>query len=218
MGQARKVGHRGIEMIEIRNVDLPVVGHHGARQVSAADPNVGSRIGRANPLGDGADAVFLCELAAFGELDRDAGRAKQPRSRLGDQLQRACGIAGSVGNCAQDLGARLLLEPRGLQQHLQARDLRGRRRLWLAGRRPGRFPLDGCGGGGFARGGLARSHPVATGRRAALSRVSPGPGHTLPCTSIPSRAAANAMRGEDECFQSVCRKVGPSQRDRSPVP
>ena len=40
MGQAGKVGHRGIKLVEVRNVDLPTLGHHRARQVSAADLDI----------------------------------------------------------------------------------------------------------------------------------------------------------------------------------
>ena len=128
-------------MIEVRNVNLPVLGHHRARQVSAADPDTGPGIGRANTLGDGAHAVLLRELAAFGKLDRDAGRLEQARGRLGDQLQRPRGIPRCVGDRAEDFGAGLLLHPRGFQLPFQTRGLRRRRRLSFAGLGLGRFQL-----------------------------------------------------------------------------
>ena len=102
-------------MIEVRNVDLPILGDHRARQVSAADLDIGSRICRANALRDSTNAVLPGELTALGELDRNAGRAKEARGGLGDLLQRARDIARCVGDGAQDFGARLLLHPRGFQ-------------------------------------------------------------------------------------------------------
>lgn len=68
-------------------MDLPIFGDHSARQVAAADQNVGTRIGRPDALRGRADAVFLDERLAFGELDRDARRAEQ--SGAGSAINRS---------------------------------------------------------------------------------------------------------------------------------
>ena len=167
------------------------LGHHRARQVSAANLDIGPGIGRANTLGDGADAVLLRELAAFGKLDRDAGRLKQARGRLGDQLQRPRGIPRCVGDRAEDFGACLLLHPRGFQLLFQPRRLRPEGRFLLAGIGLGRFRLAQAGLAGFGHAGFARPQPVAIGRRATLSRFSLGLGHlSCPWRKYPIRARA----------------------------
>ena len=69
-------------MIEVRNVDLPILENHRARQVSAADANIGSRICRPDTLRDGTNAVLPGELAALGELDRHAAADWKQQRRL----------------------------------------------------------------------------------------------------------------------------------------
>ena len=84
--QAREIGHRGIKVVEIGNVNLPRLRHHRAREIAAADLDHGARVGHADPLGNRAGAELAHELPAFGELDRNARRREQARAGLGDEL------------------------------------------------------------------------------------------------------------------------------------
>ena len=108
VGEAGPIGHRRIEMIEVRNVKLPVLADHRARHVSAADPDVRQWNGRSDTLRAVAKAVSLSPFAVLDELNRHAGRAEQTGAGFRDLLQRPPGIAWGTCNGAQDFGGGVL--------------------------------------------------------------------------------------------------------------
>ena len=95
-------------MIEVRNVNLPVLAGDRAGHVPASDANVRERHRRADALRAVAKAVRVGPFSVLDELDRNAGRAEQAGAGFRDLLQRPPGIAGSGGDGAQDFGAGVL--------------------------------------------------------------------------------------------------------------
>jgi hypothetical protein len=91
-------------MVEIGNVNLPVLADQLARKVAAADPKLFRRKFRMNVLRAGADAIAPRPLSVLGDRDADARRPEQAGGGLGDLLQRPVGIFRGFGNGAQDLG------------------------------------------------------------------------------------------------------------------
>ena len=119
IGQARPVGNRGIDIVEIGHVDLAVLGDDRARHVPAADPQLCFRDACADPFRAVTDPYDLGPAIALGDLDGGAGRAKQAHGGLGDLVERAISIARSAGDGAQDVGAGVLAIPRHAQFGLQ---------------------------------------------------------------------------------------------------
>jgi hypothetical protein len=119
VGKAGPIRHRGIDTVEVRNVNLPVLGDHGARHIRAANTDCRQRHRRSNAKGAGPKTVRLSPLCALDELDRDAGSAKQTRTGLCDLLQRPPGVARGACDGAQDFGAGGLAVSHGAQLSLQ---------------------------------------------------------------------------------------------------
>jgi hypothetical protein len=134
-------------MVEIGNVNLPVLADELAREVAPADPKLFRRKFRMDALGAGADAISPRPLSVLSDRDADARRPEQAGGGLGDLLQRPVGIFRGFGNGAQDLG--------GSGQP-------GRQRVALGGAlvefalqvRGGQLRMGGC---GIQRGGPLRS-------------------------------------------------------------
>ena len=98
---------------------------------------------RVDPLGTVADADRHRELVALGEAERGADRPEQARSGLGDLAQRPFGVAGRLGDRAQDVRRRLLLLARLVEFGAERRDPR----FELGARRRRRIgEADGAGG------------------------------------------------------------------------
>jgi hypothetical protein len=113
------VGDRGIDVIEVRDVDLAVLGNHRAGQIPPSDPGCCQRQGRTNQLRAAAETKGVGPLAVFGKHDGDAGGAEQPRGGLCDLLQRRLGIARYTRDRAQDVGAGGLVVPSGAKLAIQ---------------------------------------------------------------------------------------------------
>ena len=136
--QAGPVGDCRIEIVQIGNVDLPVLAKHRSGQIAPADPEFGRRKLRADTLRARADADHPGPFVTAGDIKRDARSAEQAGGGLGDLLQRLFGIARCAGDSAQDFsaagltiadGAQLGQEPRVLHR---GRGLLGDRFVALA--------------------------------------------------------------------------------------
>ena len=106
-GRSRPICERVVEVVEIRQMDLPVFADDRARQVAAADGPTNGRVGKeiaTDLLCAFADADRQFELATFGNVEGHADGAEQPRRGLGDLAQRAVGVARGGGNGAQNVG------------------------------------------------------------------------------------------------------------------
>ena len=68
MRRARPVGHRRMDVVEIRDVNLAIFGNHGARQIRPPDPDGRQRNRRANLYRAIAEAECLSPLAVLDEL------------------------------------------------------------------------------------------------------------------------------------------------------
>ena len=104
----RPIGHRGIDIVEIRNMDLPVFTEHRSGQVAASDLTLFRRHHCADTFGAGADPDQKAPIVTVDSPDRDTRRIKQARRDLGDPLQRRLRIARSVGDGAEDFRAGVL--------------------------------------------------------------------------------------------------------------
>ena len=102
-------------MINVRDVDLAVLGNHRARQIPPSDPDCRQRNGRTNQLRAAAETKGVGPLAVLGKHDGDTGGTEQPRGGLCDLLQRRLGIARYGSDRAQDVGGRVLAIARNAQ-------------------------------------------------------------------------------------------------------
>ncbi len=100
----RPVGHLGIDIVEIRNMDLPVLAEYRSGQVAASGTTLFLRHRGGDALGAGAEPDRKAPLVTVGDPDRNARSIKQPRRGLGDPLQRCRRVAGGVGDGAEDIG------------------------------------------------------------------------------------------------------------------
>ncbi|MEY9528685.1 hypothetical protein ABIF70_009826 [Bradyrhizobium japonicum] len=121
---AGPVGDGRIDIVEIGDMNLPVLGHDGAGHVAAADLELGERHAGADAHGAVADPDHPGPPVAFRNVNGGARRAEQMHGRFRDLLQRALRIARGVGDGAQDLHAGVLAVARNGKLGLQAGILR----------------------------------------------------------------------------------------------
>ena len=125
-GGAWPAGDR-CRIVEIGHVDLAVFEVDRAGHELRPDRHMSQRDRGDDPLGARADPEGAAPFVAVGDQQRDAGGGKQPRGDLGDPAQRLPGVAGRVGDGAEDLGGGGLAVERGLKPRLEVGD--GRVRL-----------------------------------------------------------------------------------------
>ena len=74
-------------MIEVGNVNLPVLRNYCAGHVPASDSNFRERNGRPDRSCAVAKAIRFAPFAVVGELNRNAGSTEQAGTGFGDVLQ-----------------------------------------------------------------------------------------------------------------------------------
>ena len=142
--QAGPISNRRIDMVEVGNVDLPVLAQYRAGQVVAL--NIELCIGklRADGFRGGTDTDGPSPSAVPGDMQRDAWRAEQARGGLGDLLQRLFGVARRARDGTQDFGTAVLAVVGGLELVLKLGDpapeighhVMGKRGHWFNPPRP----------------------------------------------------------------------------------
>ena len=115
-----------VEMVEIRDIDLPIFTNHRTRQVAAVNLRTFCRVVKefgADLLRALTNADRQFEFVALGYAERNADGAEQPRCGLGDLAQRTVGVAGRGGNGPQNVGRGGLLLQRLAQLACEQRNL-----------------------------------------------------------------------------------------------
>src|SRR5204863_6360563 len=77
IGQTRPIRYREIDIVDVGNVNLAVLGNDGARHVAATDLELGVRNARADALRTVAETDGFCPAVAFGDMNGGAWSAEQ---------------------------------------------------------------------------------------------------------------------------------------------
>ena len=106
--QSRKICNRGVDIVEVWAVDLPVLAINHAGQVLAVERKLAVGYSRDDPLRRAAGRDRAGPFLAVGDTDGDARCIEDARRGFRDPLQRVFGIGWRRCDLAQYLRARVL--------------------------------------------------------------------------------------------------------------